>query len=175
MYPLPTAGRQVNDFAVKSRPTMMASDDNTSDIAGAGKDDVDEFGKTQTVALERFHAAHRRWFDLWQAEASLLVDFGDKLAHARSIPEVRKIYQDTTVQLKIATKDAKRVIDDNEAAARDIVQLFTNGWTTQPAAREEVLQKQLDPVSLLHEGRHRRRKLAILVEQARALITERFD
>jgi hypothetical protein len=41
--------------------------------------------------------------------------------------------------LKIASKDAKRVIDDNEAAARDIVQLFTNGWTTQQAAREQLL------------------------------------
>ena len=152
---------------------MMPSDDNTSDIAGAGKHEVDEFVKAQTAALERFQAAHRRWFDLWQAEARLLVDFGDKLAHARSIPEVRKIYQDTTVQLKIATKDAKRVIDDNEAAARDIVQLFTNGWTTQQAARDEVLQ-QLDPVSLLHESRHRRSRLVMLVDKARALITERF-
>jgi hypothetical protein len=158
---------------MKLRPTMMASDDNTSDIAGAGKHEVDEFVKAQTVALERFQAAHRRWFDLWQAEAILLVDFGDKLAHARSIPEVRKIYKDTTVQLKIATKDAKRVIDDNEAAARDIVQLFTNGWTTQ-AAREGALQKQLDPVSLLHEIRHRRHRLVMLVDKARALITERF-
>ena len=118
---------------------MMALDDNASDIAGAGKHEVDEFVKAQTAASERFQAAHRRWFDLWQAEAILLVDFGDKLAHARSIPEVRKIYRDTTVQLKIATKDAKRVIDDNEAAARDIVQLFTNGWTTQQAAREQLL------------------------------------
>ena len=75
------------------------------------------------------------------AEAILLVDFGDKLAHARSIPEVRKIYKDTTVQLKIATKDAKRVIDDNEAAA---------------------------------EVRHRRHRLVMLVDKARALITERF-
>ena len=149
---------------------MMASDDNTSDIAGAGKDGVDEFVKAQTAALERFQAAHRRWFDLWQAEAILLVDFGDKLAHARSIPEVRKIYKDTTVQLKIATKDAKRVIDDNEAAARDIVQLFTNGWTTQQAAREGALLKQLDPVSL----RHPRHRLVRLVDKARALITERF-
>ena len=173
MCPLPTAGRQANDFPMKSRPTMMASDDNTSDIAGA-RNEVDEFVKAQTAALERFQAAHRRWFDLWQAEAILLVDFGDKLAHARSIPEVRKIYKDTTVQLKIATKDAKRVIDDNEAAARDIVQLFTNGWTTQQAAREEALQKQLDPVSLLHEIRPRRHRLVMLVDKARALITERF-
>ena len=125
------------------------------------------------VVSERFQAAHRRWFDLWQAEAILLVDFGDKLAHARSIPEVRKIYQDTTVQLKIATKDAKRVIDDNEAAARDIVQIFTNGWTTQQATRGEALQKQLDPVSL-HEIRHRWHRLVMLVDKARALITERF-
>ena len=91
------------------------------------------------VVSERFQAAHRRWFDLWQAEAMLLLDFGVKLAHARSIPEVRKIYQYTTDQLEIASKDAKRVIDDNEAAARDIVQLFTNGWTTQQAAREQLL------------------------------------
>ena len=153
---------------------MMALDDNTSDIAGAGKDEVDEFVKAQTAALERFQAAHRRWFDLWQAEAILLVDFGDKLAHARSIPEVRKIYKDTTVQLKIASKDAKRVIDDNDAAARDIVQLFTNGWTTQQAAREGALLKQLDPVSLLHEIRPRRHRLVRLVDKARALITERF-
>ena len=93
----------------------MTLDDNTSDIA-----EVDEFVKEQAAASERFQAAHRRWFDLWQAEAILLVDFGDKLA-------------------QIATKDAKRVIDDNEAAARDIVQLFTNGWTTQQAAREQLL------------------------------------
>jgi hypothetical protein len=72
-----------------------------------------------------------------------------------------------------AGRDAKRVIDDNEAAARDIVQLFTNGWTTQQAAREEVLQ-QLDPVSLLHESRHRRSRFVMLVDKARALITERF-
>jgi hypothetical protein len=74
--------------------------------------------------------------------------------------------------LKIATKDTKRVIDDNEAAARDIVQLFTNGWTTQQAAREEVLLRQLD--SVFHEIRHRRHRLAMLVDQAPALITERF-
>jgi hypothetical protein len=118
---------------------MMALDDNTSDIAGAGKHEIDEFVKAQTAASERFQAAHRRWFDLWQAEAMLLLDFGVKLAHARSIPEVRKIYQYTTDQLEIVSKDAKRVIDDNEAAARDIVQLFTNGWTTQQAAREQLL------------------------------------
>ena len=117
----------------------MILDDNTSDIAGAGKHEVDEFVKAQTAASERFQAAHRRWFDLWQAEAILLIDFGDKLARARSIPEVRRIYQDTTDQLESASKDAKRVIDDNEAAARDIVQLFTNGWTTQQAAREQLL------------------------------------
>jgi hypothetical protein len=40
--------------------------------------------------------------------------------------------------LKITSEDAKCVIDDNEAAARDIVQLFTNGWMTQQA-REQLL------------------------------------
>jgi hypothetical protein len=38
--------------------------------------------------------------------------------------------------LEIASKDAKRVIDDNEAAARDIVRLLTNGWTTQQACEQ---------------------------------------
>ena len=151
----------------------MTLDDNTSDIALANKHEVDEFVKAQSAASERFQAVHLRWFDLWQAEALLLIDFGDKLARARSIPEVRRIYQDTTDQLAIASKEAKRVIDDNEAAARDIVQLFTNGWTTQQAAREGALQ-QLDPVSLLHESRHRRSRLVMLVDKARALCTERF-
>jgi hypothetical protein len=130
---------------MKSRLTMMASDDNTLDIAEAGKHEVDEFVKAQTAALQRFQAAHRRWFDLWQAEAILLVDFGHKLAHARSIPEVRKIYRDTTVQLKIATKDAKRIIDDNEAAARDVVELFTNGWTPHQQARRRPCRSNLIP------------------------------
>ena len=115
----------------------MTLDDNTSDIALANKHEVDEFVKAQSAASERFQAVHLRWFDLWQAEALLLIDFGDKLARARSIPEVRRIYQDTTVQLKIASKDAKRVIDDNEAAARDIVQLFTKGWTAQQARERQ--------------------------------------
>jgi hypothetical protein len=39
--------------------------------------------------------------------------------------------------LEIASKDAKRVIDDNEAAARDIVQLFTKGWTAQQARERQ--------------------------------------
>jgi hypothetical protein len=117
---------------------MMALDDNASDIAGAGKHEVDEFVKAQTAASERFRAVHLRWFNLWQAEAILLLEFGGKLARARSIPEVRRIYQDTTDQLAIASKDAKCVIDDNEAAARDIVRLFTDGWTAQQA-REQLL------------------------------------
>jgi hypothetical protein len=54
------------------------------------------------------------------------------------------------------------------------VQLFTNGWTTQQAAREEALLKQLDPVTLLHEIRHPRHRLVMLVNKARALISERF-
>jgi hypothetical protein len=117
---------------------MMALDDNTSDIAGASEHEVHEFVKAQMAASERFRAVHLRWFELWQAEAILLLEFGDKLARARSIPEVRRIYQDTTDQLAIASKDAKRVIDDNEAAARDIVRLFTDGWMTQQA-REQLL------------------------------------
>jgi hypothetical protein len=116
---------------------MTALDDNTSGIAGAAKHEVDEFVKPQAAASERFRAVHLRWFELWQAEAILLLEFGDKLARARSIPEVQRIYQDTTGQLAIASKDGKRVIDDNEAAARDIVRLFTDGWTTQQA-REQL-------------------------------------
>ena len=115
----------------------MALDDNTSDIALAPKHEVDEFVKAQTAASERFQAVHLRWFDLWQAEALLLIDFGDKLARARSIPEVRRIYQDTIDRLEIASKDAKRVIDDNEVAARDIVRLFTKGWTAQQAREQQ--------------------------------------
>jgi hypothetical protein len=46
-------------------------------------------------------------------------------------PEVQRIYQDTTDQLATASKDAKRVIDDNEAAARDIVQLLLVRTTRQ--------------------------------------------
>jgi hypothetical protein len=39
--------------------------------------------------------------------------------------------------LEIASKDAKRVIDDNEVAARDIVRLFTKGWTAQQAREQQ--------------------------------------
>jgi hypothetical protein len=42
-------------------------------------------------------------------------------------------------QLEIASKDAKHVIDDNEAAARDIVRLFTDGWTTQQAREQAAI------------------------------------
>jgi hypothetical protein len=80
--------------------------------------------------------------------------FTSTISHHFHISKCDAFKPDNPFLRRHAVSSAKRVIEENEAAARDIVQLFTNGWTPQQQAREEVLQKQLDPVSLRNCSAH---------------------
>ena len=65
-----------------------------SEAVKMNKQGMEEVVNAQTVMMQSFQNASRRWLDRWQAEAQLLSEFGAKLSASRSFTDTAAAYQE---------------------------------------------------------------------------------
>jgi Phasin protein len=105
----------------------------STDFAAISKKRMDDIARAQETLFTKFQDVNRRWLERWQAEASLLSDFGAKLTAARSLPEATAAYQElTTKQLQMINEDAKQLMADGQTLAEAGARMFSNGWPIKP-------------------------------------------
>jgi len=100
-----------------------------SEFVTIGRQHIHECVTAHSELLDRFQEVNRSWLDHLQSEADLSAEFTSKMIAARSIPGAATILLEwTNRHMKIATVDAKHILDDTQKIMEIGVRLLPGGW-----------------------------------------------